>query len=94
MSINKVIVPFVHHKQQVYTLSKIITLINLLPSLIKAVTSHLVPLLAGVNFGLLENILMGKRVNVMGQKKEHLGEKSHIILKQEMFITVGCIFTF
>lgn len=62
MSENKVIVTFVHHKQQIQTLFLIITLIDLLSPLIRAVTSHLVTLQAGVNFELLENTSMEKSV--------------------------------
>lgn len=93
MSMNKVIVTFVHHKQQIQTLFLIITLIDLLSPLIRAITSHLVTLLAGVNFELLDNASVGKRVK-QAEKKRIQGKKSLIIFKEEMFITLGAFLYF
>lgn len=67
--------------------------------LIRAITSLLVTLLAGVEFELLENASAGKRVK-WAEKGEFVGggggggAGSHITFLKEMFITVESIFIF
>lgn len=51
--------------------------------LIRAITSHLVTLLAGVNFELLDNASVGKRVKQAEKKKEFREKKVLLFLKKK-----------